>query len=313
MLNDILTISFFTALLSSAVRMALPLVYAGLGETILEKTGILNIGMEGVMLSGAFFSFLFASMSGNLFIGLLGGILGGILVSIIHGILSIKLAKDQSVSGISLNLLFLGITSFLFKLIYGNKSYHQIETLPSIKIPVLSSIPVVGESFFNQDILSYIVYVLIIITAVFYKKTSLGLSFASIGENPQSAERAGIPVNKFKYIAILLNGSLGGIGGAYLVLVQLGVFNENMTSGRGYIALAAVILGRYSTFGMFGAALIFGIANALQIRLQAMGVPLPPQALSMLPYIFTLFALLGSIGRNNDPESLSKPYVKGTR
>ncbi len=313
MLNDIVTISFFTALLSSAVRMALPLVYAGLGETILEKAGILNIGMEAVMLSGAFFSFLAATLSGNLLTGLIGGILGGMLVSAIHGILSINLAKDQSVSGISLNILFLGVTSFLFKLIFGNKSYHQIETLPTIKIPFLSNIPLIGESFFNQDILTYIVYILIIITAVFYKKTSLGLSFAAVGENPKAAEQAGIPVNKFKYIALLLNGALGGIGGAYLVLVQLGVFNENMTSGRGYIALAAVILGRYSPFGMFGAAILFGVANALQIRLQAMGVPLPPQALAMLPYIFTLIALVGAIGKSNDPEGLSKPYVRGTR
>jgi simple sugar transport system permease protein len=313
MLDQLLTISFITALLASAVRMALPLVYAGLGETILEKTGILNIGLEGVMLSGAFFSFLAASFSHNLFIGLIGGIVGGIFVSLIHGLISIKLAKDQSVSGISLNLFVLGLTSFLFKLIFGNTTYHQIETLSAIKIPGLGSIPIIGEVFFNQDMLTYLVYLLIILIAIFYKRTSIGLGFTAVGENPKAAEQAGIPVFKYRYIAILLNGALGGIGGAYLVLVQLGVFNENMTSGRGYIALAAVILGRYSPFGMFGAALLFGVANALQIRLQAMGVPLPPQALAMLPYIFALVALVGSIGKNNAPDGLSKPYVRGTR
>ncbi|MEL7648861.1 MAG: ABC transporter permease [Sedimentibacter sp.] len=313
MLEQVLTIGFVTALLSSAVRMALPLMYAGLGETILEKTGILNIGMEGVMLSGAFFSFLAASFAGGSLAGLLGGIAGGMLVSIIHGVLCIKLAKDQSVSGISLNLLFLGITSFLFKLIFGSKSYHQIATLPVVKIPLLSSIPVLGEAFFNQDVLAYIAYLLIIAAAVFYRKTGLGLSFSAVGENPKAAEQAGIPVNRYRYAAILLNGALGGIGGAHLVLAQLGVFNENMTSGRGYIALAAVILGRYSPVGMFGAALIFGIANALQIRLQALGVPLPPQALAMLPYVFTLAALLGSIGKSNDPDGLGKIYVRGAR
>ena len=263
--------------------------------------------------SVAFFSFLVASFSHSLVVGLIGGVLGGILVSMIHGLLSIKLAKDQSVSGISLNLFVLGLTSFLFKLIFGNTTYHQIETLPTIKIPVLSSIPIIGEAFFNQDILTYLVYLLIILTAIFYKKTSMGLSFTAVGENPKAAEQAGISVSKYRYIAILLNGALGGTGGAYLVLVQLGVFNENMTSGRGYIALAAVILGRYSPFGMLGAALIFGVANALQIRLQAMGVPLPPQALAMLPYIFALVALVGSIGKNNAPDGLSRPYVRGTR
>lgn len=313
MLNNIFTISFITSLLASAVRMALPLTYAGLGETILEKAGILNIGMEGVMLSGAFFSFLAASLSGSLAVGLLGGILGGILVALIHGVLAITLAKDQSVSGISLNLLTLGLTSFLFKMIFGNETYHQIATLPKISLPGLSRIPLIGEAFFNQDILTYLVYGLVVLAAIFYKKTALGLNFMAVGENPKAAEQAGIPVAKYRYAAILLNGALGGVGGASLVLVQLGVFNENMTSGRGYIALAAVILGRYSPFGMAGAAFVFGIANALQIRLQAMGVPLPPQALAMLPYLFTLIALLGSIGKNNAPEGLSKPYIRGTR
>ena len=148
---------------------------------------------------------------------------------------------------------------------------------------------------------------------IFYAKTAKGLAFEAIGEHPRAADAAGIPVHKYQYIAMIVNGILGGIGGAHLVLVQLGVFSENMTSGRGYIALAAVILGRYTPIGTVGAALIFGGANALQIRLQAVGVPLPAQALAMLPYIITLIALLGSIGRSNEPESLSKPYIRGSR
>ncbi len=213
MMHQILTASFLTAFLSAAVRMAVPLAYAGLGETISEKCGILNIGMEGVMLSGAFFSF--------------------------------------------------------------------------------------AGTFFSGSIL------------VFYKKTNTGLSFAAIGESPRAADSAGIPVYRYQYISMVLNGILGGIGGAYLVLVQVGNFSENMTSGRGYIALAAVILGRYLPFGMLGAAFLFGAANALQIRLQAVGVPLPSQALSMLPYLITLAALLGSAHKNHGPESLGKPYVRG--
>jgi simple sugar transport system permease protein len=312
-MDKVLTIGFITSILAAAVRMALPLIYAGLGETILERAGIINIGMEGVMLSGAFFSFLTASLTGNLTAGLLGGILGGILVSSIHALLSIKLAKDQSVSGIALNLFVLGLTSFLFKLIFGTQSFPEIPTMPTFKLPVLSSIPVIGEAFFSQDALTYFVFILIIVSEIIYRKTSLGLAFSAIGENPKSAEAAGIPVSKYRYIATVMNGLFGGLGGAYLVLVQLGVFNENMTSGRGYIALAAVILGRYTPVGMFGSCLIFGTANALQIRLQALGVPLPPQALAMLPYLITLLALLGAIGKNNAPEGLSKPYVRGAR
>lgn len=313
MLEQIFTISFFTALLTATVRMALPLICAGLGETFLEKTGILNIGLEGVMLSGAFFSYAGALLTGNLFVGVLCGILGGMLVSGIHGMLCIILKQNQSVSGIALNLFMLGVTSFLYKLLSAGQSYQQFATFPTIRIPLLSTIPVIGNAFFNQDILTYAVYVLLAAAFVFYRKTSLGLAFTAIGEHPRAADAAGIPVFRCQWIGIMVNGALGGIGGASLVLVQLGKFTENMTSGRGYIALAAVILGRHTPLGMFGAALLFGAANALQIRLQALGVSIPPQGLAMLPYIITLMALLGSAGRSGGPASLSVPYVRGSR
>lgn len=313
MLHQILTVSFLTTFLSAAVRLAVPLMYGGLGETISEKSGILNIGIEGVMLSGAFFSFAGAWYSGSLFIGLLCGALGGLAVSAVHAWLSIKLAKDQSVSGLALNMLMLGVTSFLFKLMSAGQNHQQIQTLPAIRIPLLSQIPLIGGAFFSCDILTYILYALLVLVLLFYKKTNLGLSFVSIGENPRAAEAAGIPVHKYQWISMLINGVLGGIGGAYLVLAQLGVFTENMISGRGYIALATVILGRYTPFGMFGAALLFGAANALQIRLQTIGVPISPYLLAILPYAITLIAMLSAIGKNSQPEALSKPFIKGSR
>lgn len=313
MLEQIFTVGFLTAFFSAAVRMAVPLAYAGLGETISEKGGILNIGMEGVMLSGAFFSFAGTFFSGSILIGLLSGMAGGAAVSMIHGILSIKLSKDQSVSGIAINIFIMGVTSFLYKLMSGGQSYQQIEPLSRIRIPILADIPLIGSALFHQDILTYLMYFLVMGVSWFYKRTNKGLSFAAIGENPRSADSAGIPVHKYQYISMILNGVLGGMGGAYLVLVQVGNFSENMTSGRGYIALAAVILGRYVPAGMLGAAFLFGSANALQIRLQAIGVPLPSQALSMLPYLITLAALMGSIGKNHAPEGLGKPYVRGAR
>lgn len=313
MLEQIFTLSFITAFLAAAVRMAVPLAYAGLGEVISEKAGIINIGMEGVMLSGAFFSFVGAFYSGNMAVGFLCGMAGGVLVSTIHSILCIKLAQNQSVSGIAINIFVLGVTSFLYKLMSSGQSYQQIEPLTRIRIPVLADIPVIGTALFHQDLLTYVIYILIVAVTFFYKKTSLGLSFAAVGENQRAADAAGIPVHLYQYLAMLANGLLGGLGGACLVLVQVGNFSENMTSGRGYIALAAVILGRYMPGGMMGAALLFGGANALQIRLQALGVPLPSQALSMLPYVITLVALLGSVGRGNAPESLGKPYIRGAR
>ncbi len=313
MLQQILSVSFLTAFLSAAVRLAMPLMYGGLGETISEKSGILNIGIEGVMLSGAFFSFAGAWYSGSLLVGLLCGALGGMMVSALHAWLSIKLAKDQSVSGLALNMLLLGVTSFLFKLMSTGQNHQQIQTLSTIRIPLLSKIPLIGEAFFNSDILTYILYVLLVLVLLFYKKTNLGLSFMAIGENPRAAESAGIPVHKYQWISMLLNGVLGGIGGAYLVLAQLGVFTEDMISGRGYIALATVILGRYTPFGMFGAALLFGAANALQIRLQTIGVPISSYLLAILPYAITLIAMLSAIGKNSQPEALSKPFIKGSR
>lgn len=276
MLEQILTVSFMTAFLAAAVRLAVPLMYGGIGEIIAEKSGILNIGMEGVMLSGAFFSFAGAWFSKSLMVGLLCGILGGLAVSLLHGLLSITLIQNQSVSGLAINMLMLGVTSFLYKLMSNGQSYQQLETFQSIALPGLSSIPLIGPAFFNCDILTYILYIFLILTWLFYKKTNLGLSFAAVGEHPRAAESAGIHVNQYRWIVMIFNGVLGGIGGAYLVLVQLGVFTENMISGRGYIALATVILGRYTPFGMFGAALLFGAANALQIRLQTIGVSISP-------------------------------------
>ena len=295
MLQQIFTLSFMTAFLAAAVRLAVPLMYGGIGETIAEKSGILNIGMEGVMLSGAFFSFAGAWYSGNLFVGLLAGMLGGLVVSLLHGLLSITLVQN------------------LFKLMSDGQGYQQIETFPNIAIPGLSKIPLIGEAFFNCDFLTYLIYILLIFTWIFYKKTNPGLAFAAVGEHPQAAESAGIPVKKYRWVVMVFNGLLGGIGGAYLVLVQLGVFTENMISGRGYIALATVILGRYTPFGMFGAALLFGAANALQIRLQTIGFSISPFLLAILPYALTLIAMLGAAGKSSEPEALSKPYIKGAR
>ncbi len=313
MLEQIFSVGFITAFLSAAVRLAMPLMYGGLGETIAEKTGLLNIGMEGVMISGAFFSFAGAWYSGSLAVGLLCGMLGGVAVSALHALLSILLSQNQSVTGLALNMLMLGLTSFLYKLMSTGQSYQQVATLPTVPLPLLSQIPIIGDAFFNRDILSYTLYVLVLLTWLFYRRTNLGLSFQSIGENPRAAASAGIPVHRYQWVAMLINGLLGGVGGAYLVLVQLGVFTVEMTSGRGYIALATVILGRYTPFGMFGAALLFGAANALQIRLQTIGVSLSPYLLNILPYAITLVAMLLAIGKNNEPESLAKPYIKGSR
>ena len=214
MLEQIMTVGFVTAFLTASVRMAVPLIYAGLGETISEKAGILNIGMEGVMLGGAFFSFAGTFYSGSLAVGLLCGMAGGAMVSAIHGLLSIRLAQDQSVSGIAINIFMAGVTSFLYKLMSSGQSYQQIEPFAKLKIPFLGDIPLIGNALFNQDVLTYGVYVLVILVTLFYSRTSKGMAFAAIGENPRAADSAGIPVHRYQWAAVLLNGMLGGLGGA---------------------------------------------------------------------------------------------------
>ena len=313
MLEKILTLSFLTALLSSGVRMAVPLFFAGLGEMVSEKSGVLNIGMEGVMLCGAFFSFAVAYYTGSLFAGLLGGMLAGMLVGMLHALLCVKGKQNQTVSGLAINMIGLGITSYLYKLMCNQNSHMQIDILPQLNVPCLSNIPVIGPAFFQQDILAYVAYLLLIGAFIFYRFTRTGLNMAAIGEKPMAADAAGIQVERKQWIACAVNGLLGGAGGAYMILAQLGLFADNMTAGRGYIALAVVILGRYCPGGVFLASLLFGVANGAQIRLQALGSTLPMQLLAMLPYVITLVALLITSGRSREPESLAKPYIRGGR
>jgi len=313
MSDNMLSLAFWTALLASAVRMAMPLLYAGLGEMISERSGVLNIGMEGVMLCGAFFSFAAAYYTGSLWVGLLCGMAGGAMISLIHGLLCVRGKQNQTVSGLALNMLALGLTSYLYKLMCNTGAHLQTAVLPKVSLPLLSRLPLLGEAFFSQDAMAYIALLLLIVIFVIYRFTRAGLSLSAIGENPMAADAAGIQVEKRQMLCCLLGGLLGGAGGAYLTLAQLGLFSDNMTAGRGYIALAAVILGRYSPTGVFLAAMLFGLANAAQIRLQAATNAIPVQALAMLPYLITLVALLLSSGRSREPEALAKPYIRGGR
>ncbi|MDL2327204.1 ABC transporter permease [Ruminococcaceae bacterium OttesenSCG-928-A11] len=314
---EILTIGWITTFLSAAVRMGIPLACASLGETVSQRAGTLNIGLEANMLSGAFFGFVVTYRTGSLPLGFLAGMLGGALFSMIHAFFAVYLRQNQNVAGTALNMFALGFTSYLFQVLVNNADgeYPQIVTLQSLPIPGLSKIPVIGEAFFNKDVVAYTVYILVILLAVFFKKTMWGMSLTSIGENPQAADTVGLPVFRIKYAAALFNGLMGGLGGAYLILAQLGMFSENVTSGRGYIALSLVVFGRRNPVGVFFASLFMGGANALQFKLQAMGVALPVQVFTGLPYVLTVLVLLFSAVKknNSDPAALGKPYVRSMR
>lgn len=317
MLDKVLNVAFMTSFLSAAVRLGVPLAYASLGETISQRSGTLNIGLEANMLCGSFFGFAVTYWSGSLMLGFLAAMLAGAVVSFIHAFISIFLRQNQNVVGTALNLLAVGLTGFLFQILVNNTStlYPQIDTMKMIAIPLLSKIPILGEAFFNKDIVTYILYILVFLVSLFLKKTTWGLSLISCGENPQAADTVGIPVVRIKYLAAIFNGIMCGIGGAYLVIGQLGIFSENVTSGRGYIALSLVVFGRRNPFGVFWASIFMGAANALQFKMQTLGVGLPVQAFTGLPYVLTVIVLIISGVKKNDsdPAALNKPYIRTMR
>lgn len=308
------TLAIIIALFATALRIATPLALAGLGETISEKSGILNIGIEGIMLTGAFFSFITTFATNSLVLGIIAGITSGILLSLIHGILSIECKANQTIVGLAINFLSLGLTSFIFLKIFGQSTtLPACKMITAIKIPLLSDIPFVGVILFKQDIIVYLMLLFIVIVWIFLYKTQWGISLLAVGEYPRAADTVGISVRKIRYMAVIANGFFGGLAGAYLVLGQLGFFMENLTSGKGYIALVAVILGRRNPIGVFIAALIFGFASALQFNLQTMGWNIPSQLFSMFPYVITVIALLFSIGKSSDPAALGIPYERDGR
>ena len=307
-------IATVTSYLSAALRMATPLTLAGLGETICEKSGITNIGVEAIMLFGAFFSFIVAFFTKNLALGMLSGILGGIIISMIHAFLSIKAKANQTISGLALNFTALGLTSFLFLKFFGQSTVlPDIKTVSNIKIPLLSKIPILGEAIFNQNIFVYIMLAAVLIVWIYFYKTQWGVNLFAVGEHPRAADSAGLNVGKIRYFACLLNGLLGGLAGANITLAQLGFFQENITAGKGYIALVTVILGRRNPVGVLISSLILGFAEALQFNLQTKGFPIPSQVFSMLPYIVTVVVLLFSIGKSSDPAALGEPYERNAR
>ncbi len=229
-----------TALLAASIRMSTPLTLAGIGETYSEKSGILNIGLEGIMLSGAFFSFITAHYTQSLLLGVAGGCLGGIFIAMIHGYLSIRMGIDQTISGLALNFLSLGLTSFFFLMAFGKTTeLPECPVVAPLPIPFLKEIPVIGPALFSQDLFVYGMLIVVIVSYVVLHKMEWGVNILAIGEHPKAAAAAGIDVPKTRYFAALLNGLCGGLAGSYLPLALLGFFMENITSGKGYIALVA--------------------------------------------------------------------------
>ncbi len=313
MWSDILNQTFIVGVLAAGVRLATPILLAALGEVFAERAGVLKISIEGEMLIGALFGFLGAFYLKSLWLGILVGMGVAAIFSLIAGILSITLKVDQVITGITLNILALGLTSFIYRFMLGKSLIPpSITPIAVLKIPVLKNIPIFGQIVFQQNIIVYVTFFVCIPVSTFILfKTTFGLNLRAVGEYPLAADTVGINVYGIRYVCVIIGGLFAGLGGSFMTLAQLNMFTENMTAGRGFIALAAVIFGKWHPLGAMIATLLFGTADALQLRLQALGVQVPYQFLLMLPYLLTIIALVGIVKRTNAPTALAVPYEKG--
>lgn len=317
-MNALLSI-FSVALFASTIRAATPLILAALGGIFSERAGVINIALEGIMLTGAFFAMVISYLANQAglpplvcaLLGALGAMAFGLLIALIHAVISIRYRADQVVSGVAINILAVGLTGFLLQRIFNTSGNSpSVPNLSAAPIPGLANIPVLGPIFFNQPPIVYLALLAVPIAAFVLFRTPFGLRLRAVGEHPKAADTVGIDVFKLRYLGVALSGLLAGLGGAYLSIGQLNIFAEEMTNGRGFIALAAVIFGKWNPWGALGACLLFGLADAVQISLQNAGVNIPSDFLLMLPYLLTLVALTGFIGRANPPAAAGVPYQK---
>lgn len=314
MLSNILTEGFLISLLAGAIRMSTPILLPALGEIYTQRAGILNLGLEGIMLMGALGGFVGVYFSHNLWLGLLAAILTGMLFSLIMAFLSITVKANQVIAGTALTILGTGLSTFLFRAIFGiQKLPPQVETFRALEFPVLSGLPLVGPVLFNHNAIVYLTLILVVVTSVILERTTFGLKVRAVGEHPRAADAKGINVQLIRYLCVAIGGMYAGLGGAFLSIGFMNTFLDQMVAGRGFIAVAVVIFARWNPYRAWGAALLFGVANALQMRLQAIGVAIPHQFLLALPYVLTVLVLISVSRKAEFPAAFTIPYSRAER
>lgn len=301
-----------TGMLVSSVISATPIALAALSGIYSERSGVVNIGIEGMILMGAFISVVVASVTHSLIFGFLTGILGGMLLGALHAVLSIRYRINQIISGTGIIILSLGITNYFYRAFLNpnpalNNSGPALASLP---IPLLWRIPVIGPILFNQSPVIYIMFLLILFTHFFYRYTKWGLRIRAVGENPKAADTLGINVFRLRYISVLVSGAIAGFGGAYMSIGQIGFFQESMSAGKGFLGLAAMIFGNWNPGGAFLGSVIFGFFDSWQNKLSILQVGIPSEFLAMAPYIATMIVLAGFVGRSRMPAADGTPYQK---
>lgn len=304
---------FVTVLLSAGLIAAVPLLLAALGETFAERAGLLNLGLEGMMLLGAFGGFFVALNSGSTWAGLAAGLGIGLMVGLLFGWLTITLQVDQVIVGLGLTIFGGGLTGFLFRDLYGQQFPTLAASAQKISVPFLSSIPILGPALFQQQLVVYLTWGLVAVFAFILTRTRFGLEIRAVGESPLAADAAGVNVARTRYLAILIGGMMAGLGGAFLSVGDLNFFVPGMTVGQGFIAIAIAMLGKWRPYRVFIGAVLFGLLRSLANGLQIIGVNIQPEFILMLPYLGIIVALVLLAGRTSLPAALGVPYRRGQK
>jgi ABC-type uncharacterized transport system permease subunit len=301
---------FGVSLVAATLRAATPLAFAAIGGIFSERSGVVNIGLEGMMLTGAFFGIAVVGWTGQWEAGVFAAMLAGGVLALVHAFFSIHLRADQIVSGTAINFIALGVTGYLFRSVYGTRGTPELEErIPTPTVPLLEDIPYVGDVFGQMSLMIWMAILLVIVAWIALFHTPIGLRLRSVGEHPKAADTVGISVYGVRYAAVVTSGVLAALGGAFLSFGFGGAFNENMTVGKGFIGLAAMIAGNWRPFPAFTVCLLFGFSDGLARRLQS-EADISVNLLQTLPYVLTLIALVGIIGRSRPPAAVGRPYVK---
>jgi ABC-type uncharacterized transport system permease subunit len=300
----------WSALFAAMLRFATPLLFGALGGIMSERSGVINVGLEGMMLMGAFFGIFGADVFGSWFVGVLVGVAAGAVLGFVHAVFSIALRADQVVSGVAVNFLAAGITGYVFIAHYGDQGTPgEVPSVPDVKLPLIEDIPFIGDAIGDMSLLTWMALLLVPVMAVYLYRTPGGLRLRSVGEKPRAADSVGIPVLRTRYLAVTASGCLAGLGGVYLSLALVHSFNQGMTAGRGFIALAVVIFGAWRPYGALAGACLFGFSSAVAQRLPAFSESLAV-LFQALPYLLVLVVVAGLIGRSRPPAAIGVPYVK---
>ncbi len=308
-MNQLFSLSVIVGVLTSAIRLATPYLYAGVGEAFGQSSGVVNLGVDGIMLIGAYAAFFVVLNTGNLWLGLLAALFVGFLMGLLMSLISITLKAEQGISGIGLYMFGLGLSSLLFKTTIG--TVKTVTGFQAVKIPLLGDLPVIGEIFFNHSLLVYGAFLLVPAAWWVLEKTTWGLKIKSVGQNPAAADSLGVNVDRVRYFSVCLGSTLAGLAGASLSISLLNLFQDNLTAGQGFIAVALVYFGGWKPLGIMGGALLFSTVNAFQLWVQVLGIKIPSDVAVMLPYLLTIAALAVTVNRVRQPAALNKPFERG--